>query len=80
MSRFGEVLCYRMDIYMAFNSVQMTIKWPDEKSYRRGRDFLRAMGCGSGNARDDFDPKNRAKLLCPAGHCLGFGGSAGTGA
>lgn len=31
MSRFGEVSCYRMDIYMAFNGVQMTIKWPDEK-------------------------------------------------
>lgn len=46
---------YCMDIYMVFNGVQMTIRWPDEEAYRRGRDLLRAMGCGSGSARDDFD-------------------------
>ena len=46
-----------MDIYMAFNGVQATMRWPDEEAYRRGRDLLRAMGCGSGDIRDDFDPQ-----------------------
>ena len=48
---------YCMDIYMAFNGVQATMRWPDEEAYRRGRDLLRAMGCGSGDIRDDFDPQ-----------------------
>ena len=41
-------LTRKMDIYNTATGVEMTIRWPTEEDYQRGRKFLDVMGASCG--------------------------------
>ncbi len=37
-----------MDVYTASTGVEMTISWPNEEDYQKGKEFLTKMGANCG--------------------------------